>query len=55
MSEPNASFSSFVRGGIKRISMKKSRSEAERINGDMTDGLHEVEAGTIHNGRCNWE
>ncbi|CAC5385054.1 Uncharacterized protein KIAA0930 homolog,Uncharacterized protein KIAA0930 [Mytilus coruscus] len=48
MSDPNASFGSLVRGGIKRLSMKKSRSEAERINDDMTDGFHEVEASSVH-------
>ncbi|XP_063401040.1 uncharacterized protein KIAA0930 homolog [Mytilus trossulus] len=55
MSDPNASFGSLVRGGIRRLSMKKSRSEAERINDDMTDGFHEVEASSVHDELENGE
>ncbi|XP_060084561.1 uncharacterized protein KIAA0930 homolog [Ylistrum balloti] len=48
MSDPSSSLGSLVRGGIRRMSMKKSRSETERVDHTLdVDGCHEVEAGTI--------
>ncbi|KAJ8299737.1 hypothetical protein KUTeg_023797 [Tegillarca granosa] len=48
MSDPSSSVASFVRGGIRRLSMKKSQSETERVGGEVdVDGCPEVEAGTL--------
>ncbi|KAK3102251.1 hypothetical protein FSP39_009920 [Pinctada imbricata] len=48
MSDPSASIGSFFRGGIQRMSMKKSRSETEKVNGETdADGYPEVEASTL--------
>lgn len=52
MSDPSSSVASFVRGGIRRLSMKKSQSETERVGGEVdVDGCPEVEAGTLQDGR----
>ncbi|XP_055995528.1 uncharacterized protein KIAA0930 homolog isoform X2 [Ostrea edulis] len=45
MSDPSESFGSFVRGGIRRLSLKKSRSEAEDVNAEI-ENCQEVEATT---------
>lgn len=55
MSDPSSSLSSLVRGGIRRMSMKKSRSETERVDIDVdADGCHEVEAGTLQEGTVTY-
>lgn len=46
MSDPSESFSSLVRGGIRRLSMKKSRSETEDVNAGIVN-CQEVEATTL--------
>ncbi|KAK6190095.1 hypothetical protein SNE40_002030 [Patella caerulea] len=47
MSDPSSGIGSFVRGGFRSLSMKKSRSETESV--EVTNGVNcqEVEAGTI--------
>jgi hypothetical protein len=52
MSDPSESFGSFVRGGIRRLSLKKSRSEAEDVNAE-TQNCQEVEATTPQKGKLN--
>ncbi|XP_062582134.1 uncharacterized protein KIAA0930 homolog [Saccostrea cucullata] len=48
MSDPSESFGSFVRGGIRRLSLKKSRSETENVNAGI-ENCQEVEATTLQN------
>ncbi|XP_064601842.1 uncharacterized protein KIAA0930-like [Liolophura sinensis] len=49
MSDPSNSIGSYVRGGFRRaLSMKKSRSETENVEGITSNGCTEVEANTIH-------
>lgn len=50
MSDPSESFGSFVRGGIRRLSMKKSRSETEDVNTGI-ENCQEVEATTLQSGK----
>lgn len=51
MSDPSNSIGSYVRGGFRRaLSMKKSRSETENVEGITSNGCTEVEANTIHEG-----
>lgn len=50
MSDPSESFGSLVRGGIRRLSIKKSRSETEDVNAGIVN-CQEVEATTLQSGK----